>query len=677
MSFLFPAFLLGFAGLAIPIWLHLRHRRRVNVRMFSALRFLDDQPSPRETPLQIRDWLLFLLRLLALAFLVAALSVPFLRRGGPAIQSETRIYLLDNTLSHRVGGAFEKARADIAREIRAAGPQVQTAVVEIAAPSRILVDFNVDHEQAAATVEALPPTFQRGSYLEAFRLASALLDRSLGQRRQILVYGDGQRNQWEENASVPPFLSDVEVVLAEGPGRNGLGNLYTANPRTQRLPDRGHSAVNLLLDIGSQPVNQSAEIRIKSDGTEVLRQAIQPSGSEATVQATWGAESSRWLRGEVSISGQPDALPLDNLSYFVVPPLDPAKVGVLVRSPFLRASLDPELERGYLDVTLLGPDQLRQEAAAGTPRFDALVVESDFLQSQEARELVLRHLNGGRGVLLFVTRDTPLVEGFLRTLGFSAGPERPLGDAAQAFRYANFAHPTLESYANPDFGDLLAIRLKKYLPLESDKADALLYAGDGAPVLFETRGTTGKMLVFGFGAETAFTNWPVRPDFLPFLDRCLHYVRASSDQQVAAEPGEALFREFGPEGQGTYALVGDSGEATRGQTDPQGRLRLRAPGQPGIYELRHLDASGGGRLAGLLSVSPSAKESELDYLDGRPPVLDTWLLSAAPKSAAAAGPAPAVALVWQDQRLWWYLLLTGAAFLAGEMLCLLVRRPLA
>ncbi|HEY5895743.1 MAG TPA: BatA domain-containing protein [Chthoniobacterales bacterium] len=677
MSFLFPLFLLGALGVAAPVWLHLRRRQRQNVLKFSALRFLDDSPSPRDMPLQLRDLLLFLLRMAALLLIVVAFAWPILGSGKSAKQSETRIYLLDNTLSHRVDGAFDKARRDTARSIRRAGPEVQTAVVEIAARSRIVVDFGMSHEEAATAVDSLQTTHQRGSYLDAFRLAATLLDRSLGSKRTIVVYSDGQKNQWSENANVPPFLKDVEVILAGEHGKQNAGNLFASNTRTTRLPVRDGSAVNLNLDLGGQSVNRTADIVIRADGKEVLKQQIQLAAGQTPVSAQWIAGSDTWIRGEVQISGKPDALPLDNHSFFAVPPLNPGKIALLARSHYLRASFDPDILRGFWDVHACSSKGIEEAAKADKPWFDVVVAESDYLQSQNARELILKHLNNGRGVLLFVTRRTPLVDGFLRTFGLRMSGEKTLPERAQTFRYAALTHPALAAFTSPDFGDLLGVRVKKYERLEiisPEKATGLLYAGDGEPVLFETRGTKGKMLVFALDMAISATNWPLRPDFLPFLDHCLRYIRAMPEEQSSVEPGEIVFREFEDSAGKTFGLFSGNTEAVRAIADERGRLKIAAPDEPGIYEVRRLEGEAI-RVEGLLSVSSSTAESDLEYVEGRPAVLGTWILPRTQETAAAGAPSP-VTKALGDERSWWWLLIAGAALLLCEMLWLLNRRSL-
>src|SRR5438105_405405 len=98
-SFLNPWLWLGALALAAPVWLHLRRRRQSNLHRFSAVRFLEDQPMPRRSPLRLRNLLLFMVRALAMLLVVAAFAWPYLRRANTVPLRESRVYILDNTLS--------------------------------------------------------------------------------------------------------------------------------------------------------------------------------------------------------------------------------------------------------------------------------------------------------------------------------------------------------------------------------------------------------------------------------------------------------------------------------------------------------------------------------------------------------------------------------------------------
>src|SRR3954471_21475747 len=116
-SFLNPWLLLGSLALAAPLWLHLRRRRGKNILRFSALRFLDGEPQPRQSPLRLRNVLLFLLRALALLLVIGAFAWPYLRNANNIPIEQSRVYVFDNTLSHQANGAFARDRDFLLGEI--------------------------------------------------------------------------------------------------------------------------------------------------------------------------------------------------------------------------------------------------------------------------------------------------------------------------------------------------------------------------------------------------------------------------------------------------------------------------------------------------------------------------------------------------------------------------------
>src|SRR5262245_48562043 len=182
-SFLNPWLWLGALALAAPLWLHLRRKQETNVFRFSALRFLDDEPQPRRSPLRLRNLLLFVLRALAVLLLAAAFAWPYLHDAKTAPIQESRVYILDNTLSHQANNGVSRDRDRILSELGKAGSGVQVAVIELAATARVTVSFGDERETAKEKVKKLMPSFQRGSYLAAFRQANSLLNNALGERK--------------------------------------------------------------------------------------------------------------------------------------------------------------------------------------------------------------------------------------------------------------------------------------------------------------------------------------------------------------------------------------------------------------------------------------------------------------------------------------------------------------
>src|SRR6059036_868134 len=103
MAFLTPFFLLGLSAIAIPVLIHLIQREKKRVIEFPSLMFLRRIPYQSVRRRRIRHWALLLMRLAALALIVAAFARPFFRRQtlAAATQNGAReaVILLDTSYS--------------------------------------------------------------------------------------------------------------------------------------------------------------------------------------------------------------------------------------------------------------------------------------------------------------------------------------------------------------------------------------------------------------------------------------------------------------------------------------------------------------------------------------------------------------------------------------------------
>src|SRR3954463_670484 len=102
MNFLFPAFLVGLAALAVPVVLHLRHRDKDKPQKFPSLMFLEQLPIRTAERRRITDWPLLLMRLLALLLLVLAFARPLFSRQAEAANAQRAkavIVMLDRSMS--------------------------------------------------------------------------------------------------------------------------------------------------------------------------------------------------------------------------------------------------------------------------------------------------------------------------------------------------------------------------------------------------------------------------------------------------------------------------------------------------------------------------------------------------------------------------------------------------
>lgn len=668
-SFLHPLLWLGALAVAAPVWLHLRRKQEENRWDFSAVRFLHDEPQPRRSPLTLRDVWLLLLRLFAVLLVVAAFAWPFVRRPLHAPVSESRVYIFDNTLSRQAHGDFTRDLDRLRRELTDAGRAMQVAVVELTGQPRVLVSFGDDREAARQKLDTLEPSFQRGSYLAAFRQAKSLLDNSLGARRRIVLLGDNQENQWADDRSAVPFLQNVDVEL---PGARAIaGNLSLSQPRIERIFLGDKSVVNATAQLRRQGGAKEAIVTLRVNGQTIFRRSADLSDVAESIllQAQWEADPNVWLKGEFSVEGVSDELPADNRAFFVLAPVREGTAALLARSQFLRLALSPDIMRGRWATRVLEPSRLATEA--GSVDVEVLCLEASYLQSSDARRLLQRQLDAGQGALLLVDRTSPLVFGALRELGFDPKGE---ATAATSFQYVFAAHPLFHPFVSSDFGNLGEVHVLRHQKLAATQALPLAFAENGEPLVWQAQRGRGKLFVVAFGFDRQQTSWPVHPTFIPFLDLCLQQARAEDATPTQFEPGELCVLPLPANSTvREVALRDDAGKELRRVPVAGGRATVATPPQPGIYALTF---DGGTSPDRLIAVNPPAKESVLTYAapaDG----LASWKLPAAQR-VAAMGTSPVMNLTdARQQRWWWWLLVTGAVALAAETIWAAWKRPVS
>ncbi len=659
-----PWFLLAAAAAGATVWLHLRRRSEKNLLRFSTLRFLEACPQARASPRRLQDVLLFLLRVLAVCLLAAAFAWPYLKGQGRVAIRESQVYILDNTLSHQAGGGLERARERVAEELRRAPGDVQTAVIELTGQPRVVAGFADDRLEAARRVAELPPSFQRGSYLAAFRQAHTLLSASLGENKRLVFATDSQENQWTENSSAPPFLDNTAVDLWKPAGSNAP-NVSLSDPRLQRVFLGEKSLVNFTVNLKWSHAPGRVTVILQANAQTIFSQNLDLTNRSGAMllQGQWEAEPGLWLQGTAAVRAGADALAGDNSVFFTLPPVQEGKLALLALSPYLRLALSPEIMRGYWETRVLDPASLAAEAA-GSRDADVLVIESAYLQSAGARQLVDRYLSNGRGVLLIVNRASPIVSSALRDLGFELlAPGDPAASSSHRLQYVFTSHPVFHPFLSPDYGNLLEVTVRGPARLRALQGMPLVFSEHGEGLLFQGTGFAGRLLVAAFAFDRAQTSWGTHVTFIPFLDLCLQHCRPEDSTPLDYEPGGLCLLSLPPNSP-TREVILRQGQAEVARARvAQGRAQFRLPDRPGLYAVHH-DADP--EPARFLSVNPSHRESDLTYLEN-PEMLGLWKLERG-ASGARPGLAPAdlsrAAIL--RQKIWWWLLAAGLAGLLGE-----------
>lgn len=78
MNFLFPTFLFGLSAIAIPIIIHLFNFRKYKKIYFTNVQFLKELKHESDSKSKLKEWIILLLRILAISSLVFAFAQPFI-----------------------------------------------------------------------------------------------------------------------------------------------------------------------------------------------------------------------------------------------------------------------------------------------------------------------------------------------------------------------------------------------------------------------------------------------------------------------------------------------------------------------------------------------------------------------------------------------------------------------
>ena len=114
LSWINPLYLAGLSLLALPVLIHLVQRQQTSGIKFPSLMFLRQIPWREKRRLEIRHWLLLLLRCLLLLLVVFAFARPFLSsESTPAmldLERSDSVIVIDRSYSMRISDSWQQAQ---------------------------------------------------------------------------------------------------------------------------------------------------------------------------------------------------------------------------------------------------------------------------------------------------------------------------------------------------------------------------------------------------------------------------------------------------------------------------------------------------------------------------------------------------------------------------------------
>jgi Mg-chelatase subunit ChlD len=620
---------------------------------------------------RIRHWALLMLRLAALALIVAAFARPFFRRNtlAAAAQQGARevVVLLDTSYSMEYGSRWSRAQAAARDTINGLSAGDRASLVLFSSGAEVAVRSTSDRGRLTSALAATSAGPGATRFAPALKLAGSLLGESPLPRREVVLISDFQRRGWEQAPGRDDVrLPDKTVVTPVAVGDASSANLSVTPVALQRTRFENQDRVAVTAGVANHsasPARVTLSLDLNGQPIQSLPVSVEPNGTASVTFAPFTI-SSRNMRATVRLP--PDALSRDNVFHFVVSPGEPVRTMVVSRSGAQRESL-------YL---------LRALSIGDTPRVEITERTSDTLSDNDlrlARVVILNDVPVADALADRLARFVITGGGLL----FSSGPhaswpatradvlpgtpgaivDRTSG-ASGRLGVLEYSHPVFELFRAPRSGDFSSARFYGYRTIDKALAAVLARYDDGTPALMDRKAGEGRVLLWTSTIDLGWNDLPLKPVFLPFVHTIVRYLSDYAEPPSSQTVGQVVpapRTSHATTSRGaTIALAPSGARLTLGAED--GAIEL---GEQGFYEVRTQGA--GPESATVLASNVDLSESDLTAMDPRELIAAVIGRPATGPNGFAA-PRPTDDAQAQAQRLWWYLLVAGGLLLAAETL---------
>jgi hypothetical protein len=615
MGFLNGFFLVALGTMALPVIIHILNRRRLRKVRFSSLEFIDEINKKRMSKINIRRWIVLLLRTLAVAFLVLAFARPTIRSNAslflPGAAPKHVIVCLDVSYSmgaeEEKGTVFHEAQAVAKLVIDECGKNDIVNVVPFSTRAEAFFEAGTRNKQTAKrAVDDIEVTAGVTSIAAAIEAAADLARSQEIATAEIYVVSDFR--EASDSVLSHELPENARLVLVPVTTES-IDNVSIDRVFMPRKLIRPGEAVRIGVAVTNHSRTQPAEfpLELTLGGKRKAEKLVNLSpASSATIPFVVSMAERGTFRGVVSKNH--DRLAIDDDRFLVLEVSQQIPVTLIrgkVRADgssaapagyfYVEKALNPrESSEGEFAVEVV--DQTAM-AVANLPD-KGVVVWTDPVGSDPRRlDLVKRFVHGGGALLVFLGSDPRGAwrdPAFLRYLGVDRATTR---ETAEGERLESFAgeHPIFALFNEEELTLLSESRLAKRVAAVGVRVDSVLAAFDGGgPAVWESRRGEGRIVTVAASPDLTNGNLPLSPMFLPFVHACVSYLASAgrSDPRRENLVGTDLVFDLPPRWSvqtGELRIRSEKGEAVKPQfvEEPDGGVKalLPSPNDVGFYTL--------------------------------------------------------------------------------------------
>lgn len=665
MGLLAPWFLVGALAVGVPLYLHLLRRDAMPPKPFPSLMFFEARQQSSVRHRRLHYLMLLALRLLLLLLLILAFADPYIMRpAAQAAADRLLVVVVDHSFSMRAGTRLEAAKSEAQRILAGRAANQKGQVMALGSRLEALTQATEDGGELRAAVQSIRPGDGRSSYAELARMVRAMAQ-TVPTPIDLHFISDLQKS------SLPANFADLQMPANVTLTLHPIDAVPHANWAVESVQapgqvwDPAQARVQAtIVGFGTPARTFNASLTVNGK-TVATRPVAVPANGRAQVQFDSLPVPYGFSRCAVHIDTG-DILPADDSSVFAVERADPQHILFIheagdARSPLYFSAALQSAAQSAFTLDSVGVEQ----AENLDPSRYAFVVLSDVWSLPQDFETTLRRYvqHGGS---VFIAAGTGTAHGTRIPV-----LEAPIITAEDYSRGTGFEYVGEADHAHPSIASADGwVGVKFFYALRVNPGTARVEArlADETPLLLDQTLGEGRILLFASGLDNLTNDFPLRPDFLPFVEQTSRYL-AGTEQRGGARVVDSYLELRTPQEQAMPQAVGVD------LIDPEGRrpLDLAQAAQAnlfqlteaGFYELRL--ATGRHDMVG---VNADRRASNLAPMSDD--TIALWQGGSGNRTGASSQADPTTQKL--PYRLWWYVMLLvlvaalAESWLAGRYL---------
>lgn len=619
MSFLAPLYFLGVLAIALPLAFHLWKRHVRGEQLFSTLMFLEAAPPRATTRQKLNDWLLLLLRGMAVILLAFAFTRPLWNSAindSSALSEQRRVVILvDCSASLQRDDLWDQAVEQVEQTVRAHIEAEELTVLLFADDVQPLVSCPEWRALPASKrlqfvgkrLEDIKPGAGGTNLVRALQAAEEELRTPVANgvqpsRCELVLISDLQSGgpiqptagwQWPTEWPVT-----VKAVQSQHPTNAGLAVVKTEDPtnyaiRVTNSADATESTFTLQAETILDKSALTSQVQVSAGGTSTVSLSktidgqpvvrVRLSGDDHDFDNTLTLPEADVRRQQVIYAGSDAAENSRGLRYYLARALPRERMRVVEvcgADDFFSANAD--------------------KPAAFSRERTPLVVVTESLDRARLPALQQAIADGCTALVVLQTaEDIEIVSALTGVSGWSA-EEHAVGEF-DLLGELDFEHPLLQPFAGVEFANFTgipiwrrrAVSIPASLPEEIRLQVPARFA-NGDPALLEVSRGTGRVFVLAFGWHPQDSQLARASKFPPLIRALLD--SAGTDAATSSQPVTAGSRVALPKLDANGEVTATAGVLTcpAGTTQPLSATatEIIAGDQSGLYRWRRGDVAG-------------------------------------------------------------------------------------